>query len=61
MPPFEKGGHITLHTSVGMSVGLSVSLNFVQLITKEHFSPEASNLVGTQSFWVDYPYLYSGQ
>ena len=45
-PPFEKGGHIALHLSVGMSVGRyvgrsvcryvgrSVSLNLVQLITQ---------------------------
>ena len=50
MPPFEKGGHIALHLSVGWSVGLyvgmSVSLNLVQLITQERFAPEASNLVG---------------
>ena len=33
--------------SVGMSVvGMSVSLNLVQLITQERFAPEASNLVG---------------
>ena len=36
--------------SVGMSVcrsvGMSVALNLVQLITQEHFAPEASNLVG---------------
>ena len=30
MPPFEKGGHIALHLSVGMSV----ALNLVQLITQ---------------------------
>ena len=30
MPPFEKGGHIALHVSVGMSV----ALNLVQLITQ---------------------------
>ena len=42
MPPFEKGGHIALHLSVGMSV----ALNLVQLITQERFAPEASNLVG---------------
>ena len=54
MPPFEKGGHIALHLSVGWSVGrsvglyvgMSVSLNFVQLITPERFAPKASNLVG---------------
>ena len=46
MPPFEKGGHIALHLSVGMSVcrsvgryvcrsvGMSVALNLVQLITQ---------------------------
>ena len=36
-PPFEKGGNIALHLSIGMSV----SLNFVQLITQERFAPEA--------------------
>ena len=50
MPPSKKEGHIALHMSVGMSVGryvgMSVSLNLVQLITKERFAPEASNLVG---------------
>ena len=54
MPPFEKGGHIALQMSVcrsvsrsvRLSVGMSVfSLNLVQLITREHFEPEASNLV----------------
>ena len=50
--PFDsskKEGHIALHLSVGMSVGplvgMSVSLNLVQLITQEHFALEASNLV----------------
>ena len=47
--PFEKGGaycvaHVGL--SVGPSVGFSVSLNLVQLITQEGYAPEASNLVG---------------
>ena len=42
MPPFEKGGHIALH----MSVGMLVSLNLVQLITQDCFAQEASNLVG---------------
>ena len=51
MPPFEKGGaycslkkegQIALH----MSVGMSVALNLVQLITQERFAPDASNLVG---------------
>ena len=54
--PLEKGGHIALHISVGQlvcpsvcqSVGMSVSLNLEQLITQEHFVPEASNLVGTR-------------
>ena len=50
MPPFQKGGHIALHIfvcrSVGLSVGMSVSLNLVQLITQEHFALEASNWVG---------------
>ena len=40
--PSKKEGHIALH----MSVGMSVSLNLVQLITQERFAPEASNLVG---------------
>ena len=44
--PFEKGGHIALHMSACSSVGMSVSLDLVQLITQEHFAPEASNLVG---------------
>ena len=44
--PFEKGGHIALHMSFGLSVGISVSLHLVQLITQEHFAPEASNSVG---------------
>ena len=48
MPPFEKGGayrfsHVCRY--VGRYVGMSVSLNFVQLITQERFAPEASNLV----------------
>ena len=47
--PFEKGGaycvaHVGL--SVSPSVGMSVSLNLVQLKTQEGFAPEASNLVG---------------
>ena len=44
-PPFEtlkQEGHIALH----MSVGMSVSINFVQLIPQEWFAPEASNVVG---------------
>ena len=45
-PPSKKEGHIALHMSVGMSVSMSVSLNLVQLITQEHFAPEASNLLG---------------
>ena len=46
MPPFEEGEtYIVLH----MSVGMSVSLNLVQLITQERFAPEASNLVGRLS------------
>ena len=32
--------------SVGRSVGMSVSLNLVQLITQERFTREALNLVG---------------
>ena len=54
MPPFEKGAHIALHLSVGRSVcwsvglyvGMSVSLNLVQLITQERFAPEVSKLIG---------------
>ena len=46
MSPLKKEGHIALHMSVGLYVGKSVSLNFVQLITQEHFAQEASNLVG---------------
>ena len=34
-----------MHMSVGLYVGMSVSLNLVQLITQERFAPEASNLV----------------
>ena len=45
-PPLKKEGHIALHMSVGRSVGMSVSLNLVQMITQERFAPEASNLVG---------------
>ena len=41
-PPLKKEGHIALH----MSVGMSVALNLVQLITQEGFALEASNLVG---------------
>ena len=41
-PPLKKEGHIALH----MSVGMSVALNLVQLITQERFAPETSNLVG---------------
>ena len=53
MPPFEEGGaycvaHVGRYVgrSVCQSVGMSVALNLVQLITPEHFAPEASNLVG---------------
>ena len=35
--------------SVCLWVGMSVSLNLVQLITQERFAPEASNLVGRLS------------
>ena len=43
--PFEEGvAYCFAH--VGPSVGMSVSLNLVQLITPEHSVPEASNLVG---------------
>ena len=45
MPPFEKGGAYCF-AHVSRYVGRSVSLNLVQLITQEHFAPEASNLVG---------------
>ena len=75
MPPFEEGGaycvaHVIRYVgqsvcrSASMSVGMSVSLNLVQLITQERFAPEASNLVGTfvnSPWWVDDPYWYSGQ
>ena len=51
--PFEEGGaycfahvRLSIRPSVCPSVGMSVSLNLVQLITLEHFAPEASNLVG---------------
>ena len=43
--PFEKGGAYCV-AHVGPSVGMSVSLNLLQLITQEGFAPEASNLVG---------------
>ena len=49
MPPFEKGGAYCVAPvgrSVCRSVGMSVALNLVQLITQEGFAPEASNLVG---------------
>ena len=49
MPPFEKGGAYCVapvSRSVCRSVGMSVALNLVQLITQEGFAPEASNLVG---------------
>ena len=45
MPPFEKGGAYCF-AHVGRSVGMSVALNLVQLITQERFAQEASNLVG---------------
>ena len=49
MPPFEEGGaycvaHVGQYDS--RYVGVSVSLNLVQLITQERFAPEATNLVG---------------
>ena len=47
--PLEKGGaYCFAHVGryVGRSVGISVSLHLVQLITQEHFAPEASNSVG---------------
>ena len=47
--PFEKGGAYCIAPvgrSVRLSVGMSVSLNLVQLITQERFAQEASNLVG---------------
>ena len=49
MPPFEEGGaYCFAHVGryVCMLVGMSVSLNLVQLKTQEHFAPEASSLVG---------------
>ena len=45
MPPLEKGGAYCF-AHVGQYVGMSVSLNLVQLITQQHFAQEASNLVG---------------
>ena len=42
MPPLKIEVHIALY----MSVGMSVSLNLVQLITQECFAQEASNFVG---------------
>ena len=47
MPSLKKEGilHCTC-PSVCLSVGMSVSLNLVQLITQERFAREASNLVG---------------
>ena len=45
-PLWKKEGHIALHMSVGKLVGMSVSLNLVQLITQERFAQEPSNLVG---------------
>ena len=44
MPPFEEGGAYCV-AHVGRYVGMSVSLNIVQLITQQRFAPEASNLV----------------
>ena len=41
-----KEGHIALHMLVGRMVCMFVSLNLVQLITPEHFAPEALFLVG---------------
>ena len=41
MSPLKNEGYIALHMSV-LYVGMSVSLNFVQLITLERFAPEAS-------------------
>ena len=49
MHPFKEGGaYCFAHVrwSVHPSVGMSVSLSLVQLITQECFAPEASNLVG---------------
>ena len=42
--PFEEGGAYCF-----AHVGMSVSLNLVQLITQERFAPKASNLVGRLS------------
>ena len=46
--PLWKRRGILLCTcrSVGLYVGMSVSLNLVQLITQERFAQEASNLIG---------------
>ena len=49
MSPLKKeGAYCVAHVgrSVVPSVGMSVSLNLVQLITQDGFAPEASNLVG---------------
>ena len=52
-PPSMKEGYIALRMSVSRyvcrSVGMSVSLNLVQLITQEGFAQEASKLVGRYS------------
>ena len=47
MPPFKDGGaYCVAHVGryVSMSVGMSVSLNFVQLITQESFTPRSFKL-----------------
>ena len=49
MPPFKEGGaYCFAHVgrSIGLYVGMSISLNLVQLISQERFAPEASNMVG---------------
>ena len=50
-PPFSKKENCFAHVgmSVGPSIGMSVSLNLMQLITQERSAKEASNLVGRYS------------
>ena len=56
MPPLKKERHIACNCrSVGRYVGVSVSLNLMQLITQEWFIPQASNLVGRWSLITRWP------
>ena len=49
-PPLKRRAYCVAHVclsvgpSVRPSVGMSVALNLVQLITREHIAPETSNL-----------------